>query len=387
MTEAEHIAWLLFKGLEGQLSEAERIELEQWKNENPEQMKFFDDVYDENKMAGLIKAHHPEYLEGLHDRVLSKIEGKIKFKVVPLFKRPFFRLAVAACIAGLLVVGGYFMLTPRATKGGPGPVANTNDVKAPETNKARITLADGKVLAVDSLNTYLQGNVKITKTADGKIVYSGSGNEVVYNTLTNPRGSTVIDMTLSDGSHVWLNAESSITYPVAFTGSERKVSMKGEGYFKVTHNSSMPFTLTKDETSVTVLGTEFNVNAYDNEPDIKVTLVEGSVKLKKADHTQILKPGQQGRVSGDITVISNVDLEQVLAWKNGSFVLKGTDLAMLMRQVERWYDVDVKFEGAVQSKKFGGSINRNVTLSTMLSGLKGYGVETKLEGNVVTVLK
>ena len=270
-------------------------------------------------------------------------------------------------------------------------------MKAPETNKAMITLANGQKVYLDSAvngTLAMQGNVKLVKLANGQIAYqTASGetiNEIKYNTLTNPRGSKVIDMTLADGSQVWLNAGSSVTYPVAFVGNERRVAITGEAYFEVAHNTAMPFKVSKGEMEVTVLGTHFNVNAYDDESDIKVTLLEGSVKVIKGPSTgsglqTVLKPGQQAQVTNEVKVVNDADLEQVMAWKNGLFNMKGTDLAALMRQVARWYDVQVSYEGPQQQKSFGGSINRDVDLSDVLKALEQYGIHFRMEKGKVII--
>ena len=160
-----------------------------------------------------------------------------------------------------------------------------NDVNPPGTNRAAITLANGQTIYLDSAangSLTTQENVEIVKLADGQIVYRGSARETVYNTLTNPRNSKVIDITLADGSRVWLNAGSSLVFPVAFTGRERKVSVTGEAYFEVAHRAAIPFKVRKGETEITVLGTRFNVNAYDDDDALRVTLLERSVKVSRA---------------------------------------------------------------------------------------------------------
>jgi ferric-dicitrate binding protein FerR (iron transport regulator) len=253
---------------------------------------------------------------------------------------------------------------------GTPPIVKTTDVESPKSDKAVITLADGKIIAVDSLTSYSQGSVTVTRTADGRLVYSGLGKEVQFNTLTNPRGSKVIDMTLADGSHIWLNAGSSITYPVAFTGNERRVSMTGEAYLEVAHNSAMPFTVSKGDVNVQVLGTKFNVNAYEDENDIKVTLLEGSVKVSKGNSSNVIKPGQQARVANDIKIINGVDLEQVMAWKNGTFYFNNTNIEVIMREAARWYNVEVSYEGNVKNEFFGGTVPRTENISQLIKALE-----------------
>jgi transmembrane sensor len=275
-------------------------------------------------------------------------------------------------------------------------------VAAPTRTKATITLADGRIVELDSLangTLATQGNVKLVKLANGQIAYETVSGEIVnpstalrmqYNTLTNPRGSKVIDMALIDGSHVWLNAGSSVTYPVVFVGNERKVSVSGEAYFEVTHNAAMPFKVSKEETTVEDLGTHFNVNAYEDEEDIKVTLLEGSVKILRSaqdDKGTLLKPGQQAvvREGENIHVVNDVDVEMIMGWKNGKFEFDKTDLTTIMRQISRWYDVEVVYEKKATTEKFGGGISRNLPLSGVLQMLENSGVHFRLEGKKLFV--
>lgn len=383
MTEASHIALLLFKEREGTLSGEEQTQLTTWISENPGHTKFFDEVTDQDQLTEMIRRHHPENKEEVRKDILSRII--IDFKVVPLYRRPFFRIAAAACIALLITVGGYFMFFNKKQDGEQPPVAKTTDVEPPKSDKAVIRFDNGKEIAVDTLTSYTDGNITVTKMPDGRLVYSGLGTEVKFNTLTNPRGSTVRDITLPDGTQIWLNAESSITYPVAFAGNERKVSMTGEAFFKVSHNPSMPFTLSKGEVNVTVLGTEFNVNAYEDEVDMKVTLVEGSVKVSKASSTKIIKPGQQAQVGSDVRVVDGVNMEEVLAWKNGLFQFTRADIKTIMRQIARWYDVDVEYRDNI-TDHFKVKFSRNENMSMVFKKLQEtQAVKFEIQGKKLIV--
>jgi transmembrane sensor len=283
------------------------------------------------------------------------------------------------------------------------------DIPAPDKNRAQIKLSDGTIIYLDSaVNGELAtvNGVKLVKTADGQVAYSGSlatddsrlpaGASPLTNTLTNPRGSKVIDMTLADGSRVWLNAGSSVTYPVAFTGNERKVQITGEAYFEVAPNKKMPFYVTNGDVQVKVLGTHFNVNAYEDEDAVRVTLLEGSVRVSRTDLPPasaggiVIKPGEQAVATlslskGPLTIHHSPDLEQVLAWKNGRFVFNGTDVQTTMRQIARWYDVEIVYEGNVKGF-FKGSINRKENVSEILK-LLGMTDEVhfKLEGRKIIV--
>ncbi|MEP7374600.1 MAG: FecR domain-containing protein [Chitinophagaceae bacterium] len=320
---------------------------------------------------------------------------------------------VAASIGLALGIGSYFLFINKGTQQPEIVKANgTQDVKAPETNRAMITLADGRKVYLDSAangSLAKQGDVELTKQADGKIVYeilrSAQDHKAQYNTLINPRGSKVIDMTLADGSRVWLNAGSSVTYPVAFVGSERKVEITGEAYFEVAHlipnpspqvekgATAVPFIVKKGDVEVTVLGTHFNVNAYDDEEAIKVTLLEGSVMVKSEKSNVKLSPSQQATVfnspSGDggIRVNNSPNLDEVMAWKNGMFSFSKADIKTIMREVARWYNIDIVYETDVR-ETFYVKVRRDANVSDVFKILKTTGaIDFRIEGNKVTVVK
>ena len=247
---------------------------------------------------------------------------------------------------------------------------------------------------MDSINKGIiaqQGNTKIEKTDSGKLAYSTSAEKplVIYlNTLATPRGGQY-QLGLPDGTKVWLNAASSITYPTAFTGKERKVTITGEAYFEVVHNTTKPFKVFAKGTEIEDLGTYFNVNAYDdfNATQVKTTLLQGSIKIYHNQSNKIIKPGEQAVSDQTIDVLENVDLDNVMAWQRGKMDLNSETVAQIMREISRWYDVDEEYQGSPPSGKFYGSINRNVPLSSVLHVLKAYGVNTRLEGKKLIVLQ
>ncbi len=353
-------------------------------------------------------------------RLLQRINhtGSPRVHHIHLFRRA--RWWAAASMILLLGAGAYFLFFNRAEK--PTEIVKTvlpNDVKAPQTNRATVTLANGQKVYLDSAvngTLAMQGNVKLIKLAKGQIAYQAASgetiNEIKYNTLTNPRGSKVIDMTFADGSQVWLNAGSSVTYPVAFVGNERRVAITGEAYFEVTPLSpkggqgKLPFIVKFNTPSgeggeVIVLGTHFNINAYDDEPDIKVTLLKGSVKVTKGSAGSLLKQGQQAQVffpnggaqrsgtkfgEGAVKVVNGVNLEQVMAWKNGYFNFNSVDIRTMMKQLSRWYDVEVRYEGNVPPQHITGEISRNVNASVVLKMLEYAGVHFRIEGSSIVVM-
>lgn len=268
--------------------------------------------------------------------------------------------------------------------------------RAPGGNVAVLTLADGKSITLDSAhNGFLteQGNVRVTKSADGELAYQqakGAGRPAVYNRLSTPRGGQY-RLLLPDGSQVWLNAASSISYPTAFTGSVRSVMITGEAYFEIAPNASMPFEVLVDapqgQKEIRVLGTHFNVKAYDDEEVVTTTLLEGSVQLVNTGTGTILKPGEQGqwRADGSMHVDAHADIDEAVAWKNGMFHFEQAGLPEIMRQIARWYDVDVEFRGKVPAARFDGEIPRNSKLTEVFKILQLSNVRFTVEDKKVIV--
>lgn len=293
-------------------------------------------------------------------------------------KRYVRRWIAAASIILLIGLATYFLFFNKNMNRPDTAVAITTDVESPRSNRSMITLADGSRIYLDSATNgelVVQDNIRLVKLNNGQIVYqAGSGEtatELKYNTLENPRGSRAINMTLSDGSKVWLNAGSSITYPLAFTGNERKISMTGEAYFEVAHDKTRPFYVSKGDMQVQVLGTHFNVNAYDDENDIKVTLLAGSVKVGNNTGSIVIKPGEQAMViTNQRPATSNrVDIEQVMAWKNGRFQFSDASIETIMKEISRWYDVEIIYDGSIKGH-FVADVSRDVPVSRLLQVLE-----------------
>ncbi len=305
----------------------------------------------------------------------------------------------AAAVVVLLLGSGYYYFTRHNE---PQKLValqpkKTNDIAPPNTVNAVLTLSNGQKIVLDSTNNgvvAMQGTVNVVKLANGEIAYKGNSENIEYNTLNNPRGSKVISLILADGSKVWLNAGSTLKYPTAFVGNERKVEVTGEAYFEAAHISSvggshgtaMPFIVSKGETEVRVLGTHFNVNAYDDEKSLKVTLLEGSVKVSNGNQNVLISPGEQADIHDSrLTIQNNVDIEEVMAWKNGLFSYKGADVETIMRQVSRWYNVDVVFEEPV-TEKFYAQVSRNTNVSKLLKMLEATrAVHFSINGKTITV--
>jgi transmembrane sensor len=308
--------------------------------------------------------------------------------------RIWLRWSAAAALL-LLVAGGLYIYrsSRQVTLADVQAVKPAKD-RPPGGNKAVLTLSGGQRIILDSAASGVvasQGNTTVQKLTGGRLAYQATGGkageveEVLYNTLSTPRGGQY-QLTLPDGSKVWLNAASSITYPTAFTGPERKITITGEAYFEVVHDPARPFVVARGETEIRVLGTAFNVNAYTDEPDMRVTLSSGKVQVKTGTHAVTLLPGQQAVVTPDnLRVNKDADMNEVLAWKNGMFLFNGTDLATIMRQVSRWYNVEVVFEAPI-TEKFYVEISRNTNASNLLKMLAiTKGAHFRIEGAKVIV--
>ncbi|QEC40433.1 FecR family protein [Pseudobacter ginsenosidimutans] len=262
---------------------------------------------------------------------------------------------------------------------------------APGGNKAVLTLADGSIILLDSAGDGMlasQGNTQILKNGNGELVYeAGKNKEIMMNTISTPAGGQY-QVTLPDGTKARLNAGSSITFPAAFTGRTRAVTVSGEIFLDVTKDQLQPFVVTVNNTAITVLGTAFNINAYKEEPYIRTTLVEGSVMVNAGGQGLMLKPGQQATVvtnSSTVSLVDDPNMDQVLAWTNGLFNFEGSDLPAVMRQLEYWYGITVAYEGRLPAFTFKGKMYRNVNLADVLEVLQEMGLRFRLEGKQLIV--
>lgn len=354
------------------------------------------------EMVTLLRAEDNGEMESVDwERIWSKVHETSLGTTRPARKMIWLRAAAAAIII-LIGAGAYFFnqKSDQNTKTGiakalPVNVKETNDVP-PGGNKAILTLGNGQQIILDSAaNGVLaqQGNADVVKLASGQLAYRGTGNavEIIYNTLGTPRGGQYRLM-LPDGSKVWLNAISSIRYPTAFTGKERKVEITGEAYFEVAKDASRPLEVVvkrknSDDLQITVLGTHFNVNAYHDEPGIKTTLIEGSVKVSRNNQAVIIKPGEQTELndSGTLKVIHDADVDEAVAWRNGLFEFQDADLQSILRQVMRWYDVDVEYQQNIPERYFTAIISRDKTLTGVLEILKLSDIDYKLEGKKLVI--
>jgi transmembrane sensor len=374
-----HIQELISKYEQGLLSEVEKKELDSWYHSFDDQQTVVTDFPEtsETQLSERMVLRLQESLSQEHSTVEPLAEKTSRKWSIP---------AVAALIIIILSGGIYYFIQSGNEKevqplalAAPVPASDV----APGGNKAILTLDDGSVIVLDSASNGIlgeQGDVEVKKLENGLVAYQNqdggipAAEKIFYNTISTPRGGEY-QVTLSDGTKVWLNAASSIRFPTAFRGGDRQVQITGEVYFEVAHSDVQPFRVTAGKSAIEVLGTHFNVNAYEDEVQVRTSLLEGSVKIAAIDQTdqqqmKILKPGQQARMarSGRISVVNNIDTEEIMAWKNGLFVFKSTDLHSIMRQIARWYDVDIEYKDNVDMQ-FTGQITRNNNVSKVLEML------------------
>lgn len=383
--ENEKLAILWEQYLSGRMSRAERTELR----------TLLEDANNQDLLEILLNQSMdnpdiPLQKDGKKEKHIIQVLDAIRPSTTPTLNQPqirtrsWFRYAAAATL--VLCAGAYFLFRPtgKDMKTEQTTVAVHNI--RPGGDRAMLTLADGSVILLDSAGNgsiALQGNTQIMKQADGRIVY-GSGNSTsaasMTNTMRTPIGGKY-QLVLPDGTKVWLNAASSITFPVAFPQKERSVTISGEAYFEVAQDKSRPFSVTGGNANVQVLGTHFNVNAYQDEEKLKVTLLNGSVKVLNIQSKQatILVPGQQAQLSAaQISSSGNIDMNKVMAWKNDLFNFEDVTLDEAMRQISRWYGVKVIYEQGIPKTQLWGKMSRNTSFERVLRNLKDIGVNYKL---------
>lgn len=306
------------------------------------------------------------------------------------------RLAVAVCVLFVIAAGGYFAWHKET----PKQVAQIQkqDI-APGQKQVTLTLANGQKLNVNNkLQGKLaqQGNMIVQVNNGNALTYTALAvdkniSEVAYNTLSTTRGQeSPFPLVLADGTQVWLNAASSITYPTAFNGKDRIVKITGEVYIKVVHNAAQPFKVLVRGQTIDDIGTTFNINAYDDEPVIKTTLIDGSVKISNNTGSAILKPGQQAAIQPDNQNIKvkDADIEEAIAWKNDYFIFNHEKIQSIMRKISRWYDVEVVYEDGISTDWVGGSESRSKNVSEVLRKIELTGqFHFKIEGKKIIVKK
>jgi transmembrane sensor len=377
---------LLRKYLNGTITEPEGEELFAWLREHaPEEEEGIElllkEYYDSSFTNG--KQISDEASERILAKLNRSLDGNIIATPVVTMRRSRIRYAAAAAILLMLVAGGWWLANRE-------PATKQNIVKTEEKKEKKdvlLTLASGEQVSLDHRQGSVMKKDDFNVINDsGSLSYLGKTAAPEYHTLSTPAGKQY-QLQLPDGTEVWLNAASSVTFPTAFTGQERKVYITGEAYFVVKGNQQQPFVVDVNKKAmIEVLGTEFNVNAYPNEPEVQATLLSGKIRVKKDKEAVVLSPGDQARVYTEILELKkNVNTELYIAWRKGVFRFDHANAAAVLRQLARWYDVDVVYEGAVPGIKFSGEINRESSLEVAIDVLNKMGLHTRVEGGKIIV--
>jgi transmembrane sensor len=388
---------LLHQHRSGQLSEPEKMELSVWFNAREQEELLLQTMQEELLSYTSTEHYHPEEWQPLLKRVLAVDKETSPARVHRVHLLRTWSWAAAAVL--VVLAGIYTWTSRRASENKPVAIVDKQDV-APGGNKAVLKLADGTTIVLDSMangTVATQGNTVVLKRRNGELAYNTEGRQQgkeMLNTVTTPKGGQY-QLVLPDGTHVWLNAASSITFPATFTGVQRKVQVTGEVYFEVAKDRKKPFIVDADgRHHIQVLGTHFNVNAYRDESSVVTTLLEGSVQVSDRQGGMArLQPGEQALSvfnapsSQYIRVVAGANLRQVMAWKNGYFNFDHADLHAVMRQLERWYNIEVRYEGRLPRVSFRGGMDRTVNLSEVLTYFAELGIATRLEGRTLTIGK
>lgn len=382
----QRMAYLICRYQQEILTATEEEELRAWAAASPENRLFFEQMTDpvvlRDKLAQYEKfdvaagwatfsaQHFPAAKQGREHHM--------------------YRWWSAAAAVLLLVGAGIYLLRPSVTTPRIAAVQVPATRILPGSSKATLTLSDGSVIPLDSNgNKVITQQGALIQLSNGQLQYNTQNYsaQTTLNTLTTPRGGQ-FRLTLPDGTRVWLNAASAITYPTAFSEGKREVEIKGEVYFEVAAKAKMPFNVKiSPSTNIEVLGTSFNINAYTDEPGIKTTLIQGAVKVNTGSASRVLLPGQQALVNspGNINIIAKADTAAILAWKKDQFYFRDADIPTVMRQLSRWYDVTIVYAGTIPARRFQGEIQRNLPLSDVLEGLENTGIHFRLQGRSIIV--
>lgn len=373
--------------------------IEKYNNQtaSSEEKKIVEALYD--KINGDAPNFGEAELINLKQDIFTSVINTIENNTQPQFskiksRKLYISIAWAAVFAGLIFGSLFIYLNTSNSHSFSRLVKKKKNEIKPGGNNAILKLADGTELILNKAadgQIANQSGIKVTKTKSGELLYtftSGSKPQnVQINTVTTPRGGQY-HLILIDGTEVWLNASSSITFPTAFTGNDRKVKVTGEVYFEVSKNKLKPFIVNTTQSEIKVLGTHFNINAYEDEYFQKTTLLEGSIEIKKGGQLKLLIPGEQSNISESsnaIQIKQVEDLDAIIAWKNGYFQFLDSDLPSFMRQISRWYNTEVSYNGAIPTKEYTGKIPRNVKIETLIQMLSYSGIHCRVENNQITV--
>ncbi len=375
----ERIILLINKLNKGTASESERREIDEWYDHPASAAKYGDGMSLSQKTRA-------------KDRIFQHINAQIDLHRPIPHRRVSFPLIRSMSIAAvlLLIIGaGLFYFNPKG-KQSTSEVQGTSYGVNHNTSKAFLTLANGRQIVLTGAKNGMlasQGSVTINKKTSGQIVYRADDQKTgatEFNSMTTMRGGEY-RLTLADGTNVWLNAASSLRYPTIFSGKNREVELSGEAYFEVAHDAAHPFRVVTKKQTIEVLGTHFNINAYDNELVSKTTLLQGAVRVMVRGASRTLKPGQQAAVTLNKINLENVDVREAVAWKDGFFEFTDTDIQTIMRQISRWYDVDVVYDGKITGETFTGRVSKFLSVNQVLKLVQSPGVHITYEGRRIMV--
>ncbi|WEK18642.1 MAG: FecR family protein [Candidatus Pedobacter colombiensis] len=393
LEEEFNISLLIALHLRGQLSEQEQTDLTAWLEASATNRAYFDELVDEQAMPAKLVAFNKVDKTAIWNKALKGMnDGPDRKPKVYQLRR------YAAIAAALLMVSAIAVFLFSKHRGATLMENNlvNRGVVIPGGNKAYLTLSDGKTISLtDASNGQLaeQAGISIQKTADGELVYKVAKKQTAVgkiNTVTTPKGGQY-QIVLPDGTRVWLNAASTLSFPITFTDqTNRLVELKGEAYFEVSKNKAKPFIVKSDEQQVEVLGTHFNINAYHDEESTKTTLLEGSVKVAGKGmfgDEVVLKPNEQSILVGNKFSVIPVDPEMAIDWKNGYFSFNKESLPAIMRKISRWYDVEIVYQDNYTGNDFTGIVSRKKQVTEVLDLLELTGlVHFKIEGRRITVM-
>ncbi|ADY52079.1 anti-FecI sigma factor, FecR [Pseudopedobacter saltans DSM 12145] len=351
---------------------------------NEDELQVFFHLLNEGKLETYLMESMDD---DLHDNSVEEEPSLPKYR----YLKYIYRIAAVLAIIGLAF--SFYFYSYKESVDNEIALNELSQPVVPGGNNAVLTLSNGRQIILNEVaNGTLEqnGNFSVEKQKDGLLVFNTQNlvskeKNTGVNKIETPRGG-IYQVILPDGSHVWLNSASSITFPARFAKNERKVSIKGEAYFEVSHNKKQPFKVLSDNQEIMVLGTKFNVNAYKDELITRTTLLEGSVKVSTAEISQLLKPGYQAQMRDTKHLdITPADLESVMAWKDGFFQFDRVDIQTLMRQLSRWYDIEVQYKGEIPKDEFVGKIKRSADIDNVLEVLRYGNVKFQLIGRKLII--
>ncbi|WP_256002034.1 FecR family protein [Pedobacter deserti] len=375
---------LILRHLKGELDLAEQAELDRWLNEDSRNREIFERLTEEDCVSAELELFAGSDKEAARRALISRLVPAKSVRLWP-------RIAVAAASV-IAIIGLVLFFNAPDSSDIKGKQLSKYDGIHPGENRATLTLSNGKTIALNSSKTGVLVDATTITYADGSELDGLAAREADAATMVStPRGGTY-QVILPDGSKVWLNASSSLKFPASFANTQqREIYLQGEGYFEVAKDKSRPFVVHAAGQVVRVLGTHFNLNAYGDEPVVKTTLLEGSVVIvpdKTIDDTEsaLLKPGQQAVFKAGQLKISDADTEQAVAWKNGFFIFKNQTLPEIMKEVARWYDIEVRYEGYKSNLTFSGTLPRNTDISAIFRMLNATeNIRLEVRGKVITI--